>query len=624
MSGRQFVETLKQLGYPKANSLDPNGLEWMFESEELVPFLDWFCTNVSSANIIDTKELEEYDVLTKSGGVVLDGTQLDEAVQNLISVEEESLSVDDLQRNNDQLKLDMESYKRRKHSLLQKRNRLSLHHTALSHRLSKLKSVESKAKSQYKKCLEQSQADNTQMNDSLEKLVKSVSRITDLYEMNEETTNSNQDRQLSSDRPTSPVFLSQLSQDEYNKTEDKYTQELTSYTKRLFFEGIAEMTGQDEGSRYEILEVSDPENLLVRGEADDINISECKELSRIQAFYPKSEAKRINALMNSKQAQACVQSAQDIIQSLKYGDFGRDSSKLSQRVKEKTNAISFVTKEIAMMAERDIPNLIQESTKSQVSRILTGDYNLKLARQDYFISNQDQVLNQLILQRSRNEFLTMAYEVEARNHRDINRLLTAVKQLLHVQLKSFKDRMKMMEDPSLNTQKHQRGTIDSRDKFSTNLHLMLCSGETEEKKLLFLTFNSLVQGADKLRQKHASLKTSSIALDAKKDEKLKLLEESLHISEQVVYSGSSTTSGQPCMTPRQLMDSMTQLEEMLRKLEQSIKEVVKDVEKKKQTLRQDTLLCKERRLFTHFFNNPSQLNTLFDELSSRLQAQKIH
>lgn len=43
------------------------------------------------------------------------------------------------------------------------------------------------------------------------------------------------------------------------------------------------------------------------------------------------------------------------------------------------------------MAERDIPALIQESTASQVSKILTGDYNLKLARQDYFISNQDKV-----------------------------------------------------------------------------------------------------------------------------------------------------------------------------------------------------------------------------------------
>jgi len=42
----------------------------------------------------------------------------------------------------------------------------------------------------------------------------------------------------------------------------------------------------------------------------------------------------------------------------------------------------------------------------------------------------------------------MAYEVEARSHRDIHRLLTAVKQLLHVQLKSFKDRMVGMTHPN--------------------------------------------------------------------------------------------------------------------------------------------------------------------------------
>lgn len=623
MSGRQFVETLKQLGYPKAGSLDPNGLEWLFECDAMVPFLDWFCTNVSSANVIDPKELEEYDMLIKNGGVILEGTQLEEAVKNIISVEEENVSIEELKKNNDQLKSDIDAYRKRKHSLIQRRNRLSVHHTDVTHRLSKTKAVESKVKSQYKKCLEQIQADNTQMNESLDKLVKSVTRITDLYNV-ETTDKSCQERQLSSERPTSPVFLSQLVQDDYNRTEEKFTQELTSYTKRLFFEGIAEMAGQDEGSRYEILEVSDPENLLVRGEAEEINVSECKELSRIQAFYPKSEAKRINALMNSKQAQACVQSAQDIIQALKHGDFGRDSSKLSQRIQEKKNAVSAIQREIAAMAESDIPTLIQESTASQVSRILTGDYNLKLSRQDYFISNQDQVLNQLVLQRSRNEFLTMAYEVEARNHRDIHRLLTAVKQLLHSQLKSFKDRMKMMEDPSLSAVRHQRGTIDSRDKFSTNLHQLLSSGDTEEKKHLFLTFNSLAQAADKLKQKHSSLKTNCIALDAKQEDKLRLLEESLHVSEQVVYAGSSTTSGQPCMTPRLLIDSMTQLEEMLRKLEQSIKDVVKDVEKKKQALRQDTLLCKERRLFTHFFVNPSQLKTLFDELSSRLQAQKLH
>ena len=56
-----------------------------------------------------------------------------------------------------------------------------------------------------------------------------------------------------------------------------------------------------------------------------------------------------------------------------------------------------VKRDIAGMAERDIPALIQESTASQVSKILTGDYNLKLARQDYFISNQDQVQSSFYL-----------------------------------------------------------------------------------------------------------------------------------------------------------------------------------------------------------------------------------
>lgn len=73
-----------------------------------------------------------------------------------------------------------------------------------------------------------------QMNSSLDDLVKSVSRTTDLYDRKGDV--SDQNSHMTLDRPTSPVFLSQLTQEEYNKTEDKFTQELTSYTKRLFFE----------------------------------------------------------------------------------------------------------------------------------------------------------------------------------------------------------------------------------------------------------------------------------------------------------------------------------------------------------------------------------------------------
>ena len=50
----------------------------------------------------------------------------------------------------------------------------------------------------------------------------------------------------------------------------------------MLFQGIAEMASSGEDSRYEILEVSDPDSLLIRGESEQINIRDCKELARLQ------------------------------------------------------------------------------------------------------------------------------------------------------------------------------------------------------------------------------------------------------------------------------------------------------------------------------------------------------
>ena len=44
------------------------------------------------------------------------------------------------------------------------------------------------------------------------------------------------------------------------------------------------MAGRAEGSRYEFLEVSNPESLLIRGEGIDINMQDCKELARLQTL----------------------------------------------------------------------------------------------------------------------------------------------------------------------------------------------------------------------------------------------------------------------------------------------------------------------------------------------------
>ena len=41
--------------------------------------------------------------------------------------------------------------------------------------------------------------------------------------------------------------------------------------------------------------------------------------------------------------------------------------------------------------ENEIPRLLEVNASLQATHILSGDYNLKIARQDYFTSKQDKV-----------------------------------------------------------------------------------------------------------------------------------------------------------------------------------------------------------------------------------------
>lgn len=51
--------------------------------------------------------------------------------------------------------------------------------------------------------------------------------------------------------------------------------------------------------------------------------------------------------------------------------------------------------------------------------------------------------------------------------------------------------------------------------------------------------------------------------------------------EELVYAGSSTSSGLPLLTPRPIQDNVMQLKDMLKQLEQGILDVVKDIDNKK-------------------------------------------
>ena len=53
--------------------------------------------------------------------------------------------------------------------------------------------------------------------------------------------------------------------------------------------------------------------------------------------------------------------------------------------------LSLVRRDVDLLTQKELPALIRDSCTQQVTKILRGNYDLKISRQDYFIGNQDQV-----------------------------------------------------------------------------------------------------------------------------------------------------------------------------------------------------------------------------------------
>ena len=66
-------------------------------------------------------------------------------------------------------------------------------------------------------------------------------------------------------------------------------------------------------------------------------------------------------------------------------------------LKERRAEQSNIQRELSSLSDRDLPHLVSESADAQATHILCGDFDLKIARQNYFISNQDKVLLIMLL-----------------------------------------------------------------------------------------------------------------------------------------------------------------------------------------------------------------------------------
>lgn len=136
--------------------------------------------------------------------------------------------------------------------------------------------------------------------------------------------------------------------------------------------------------------------------------------------------------------------------------------------------------EITHIKDKSLPPLIREDVQFLNVPVVKGDFDLQIAKQDYYTTRQKLVLNQLIKQKASFELLQLSYELELRKHQDIYHQLEILVQEFSKSNVMLHQRLEMLTGPSVSQQMSPGNTIDTKDHSTTRLYQLL-EGETKKK-----------------------------------------------------------------------------------------------------------------------------------------------
>ncbi|CAM5109897.1 unnamed protein product [Eretmochelys imbricata] len=599
-SGNQFVETLKKVGYPKAAQLNGEDFDWLFETVEDKSFLVWFCGNVNEQHVLAEKELQAFDALLKSGKPILEEEALDEVLKTCKTFDSKSSSMEEgeLQK----LEEEFQALQKIKNLKIHRRNKLQMMASTNSHMSLKLNDKAEEAA----KILKEGQgiftAVNTKINNELHSLTEGVKKLTFFF------TFSDSEQGLG----PHPVYLSQLALDKYLCQEEKSTAALTSYTKKQFFQGISELVESSNEENFQLVDISKP---LICDENNEV-CKERLEMARLQMAYICAQHQLIQLKAKDISINSAVQWAENNLQSLKNKTFGKEHH-LEARICSLNSEISKTKKQLTQINNEILPSLVKENAQLLNMPVVKGDFDLQIARQDYYTSRQDQVCNQLLKQKASFELLQLAYEIELRKHRDIHRQLENIIQDLKQSSKALEQRLEVMSDPLISQHAVPRNTIDSRDDVSHRLYQLL-EGENL-KQQLFRTHEGIEQMAQKLKQDITSVQDQLAVSSQEQFLFLSKLDSDLDALCDSLYWGGN----QILLSNQELTEQLYQLEVNLNKLNQLIMDLLADVKAKRKVLETHTLHQMERKLYVYFFKDEDYLKAIVEKLEHQSQAQTI-
>uniref|UniRef100_A0A8C5T700 HAUS augmin like complex subunit 3 n=1 Tax=Malurus cyaneus samueli TaxID=2593467 RepID=A0A8C5T700_9PASS len=597
--GKDFVETLKKIGYPKADELNGEDFDWMFESSEDKSFLEWFCGNINEQHVVSEKELQDFNNLG-CDKPVLEGKALDEVLKTLEPMGSKRSQEEDREEEEEVKKLEEEiqTLQKLKNLQIHRHNKLELMVATNSHVLQTFQSREEEAHKDWREGLEMFTSANNKLDNELQSLIAAVKKFSSFFTAS--------DSEQGSD--AHPVFFSQLPLDKYLSLEEQNTAALTSHIEKHFYKGMSECAESSHEGSFQL------DDFIKQVTFDETNeVCEVRqEIARLQAAYICVQNQLIQLQAQEEGMNSAVKCAESLLQSLDK-DIGQQEN-IDAEVASSSDEISTMKQNIAQINNEELLPLLKKNAQLLTAPLVKEYLDHQIVRQDCYAAIQDKIGRHLIRQKTSYELIQLAYELEMKKHQEISCQLENLVESLKQSTDELQQRLQVIAERTQHAK--PKPTISSEDSFSCRLYQLLEGGN--KKQQLFKTYKSLEQMAQKLKQDCATVQDQLAASAQEQSLLLSNLERNVDALHGAVYCGANQIQLRSSV---KLTEQFHELEVDLDKLNLLLMDLVADLKSKRSFLESNKLHQMERDLYVYFFTDEEHLKEMVEKLEQQSQAK---
>jgi len=452
---------------------------------------------------------------------------------------------------------------------------------------------------------EQKDINEIKLNSSINELNANVDKLIKLYDKT-----SNEKDQVNVD-----PFLYQKSLGAFFKEEEAFTASLTEYTRNQFFGGISDLAGGPRNTKYTMFDANNPQTFLIKDGNGNVREQERLELDRLQSAYLQNKLSCVNNDMSKAKYTKAVEIANRQIKLLKsLNNFDVTNEQLAVKVASLYNQINPCQSKIRNSYGSELLPLLQNLQKLNSTKVIQGDYDLKLMRQDYFISKQNEVIKQLLNQYSRNYLLAYMYEIDLKGHTHNYHMLSTLTTLVSHEIENIEKRISL-SNQVIASIKSEKNIIATNDTYLNRIYASIHGRKTDVPEL-FRSFDNLNSAISSLSRSHNCSMKKFNEIEKEKSDYFKQIKAILTDTETIMKSSKEKAN-------EELSTVTSNFEENLSMTEVQINEVIKDVMEKKNILTLDRAVDIKRNVFSHFFSDPAKLMRNLNELEAKVSSSIV-